>query len=75
MVGLATYMEKLESKSVAVRGIKLRYLYGGRGPKLCFIQGWGTFDTYLSLLRELSTHFTVYAPDVYWLRNKLKLPF
>jgi pimeloyl-ACP methyl ester carboxylesterase len=68
-------MTKLETKYAVVNGIKISYLYGGKGPRLCFIHGWGPFDTNIWLLDELSKYFTVCAPNLYELRKTLKLPF
>jgi len=68
-------MQRLESKSVVVDGIKVKYLSGGKGPVLCFIQGWGKFEAYVSIFTALSKHFRIVAPDIWDLRNKLKQPF
>lgn len=68
-------MAKLKSATVSIGKIKLSYLHGGRGPPLCFLQGWGNIEVYGTLLQELSRHFTVYAPDIYQLRYSLNTPF
>lgn len=57
---------KMETKTVAINGSKVRYLYGGKGKPLLFLHGWPTAPpAYKESLEILAESFTVYAPYLF----------
>lgn len=55
----------LEERHVPVKGHRIRYLYGGRGPAVLLIHGLLGFSfSWSENLAELAKNFTVYAPDL-----------
>lgn len=58
-------MTKISSKQINVRGYDVRYYTGGYGEPLVVIHGGGgDASTWLQNIEELSTSYTVYAPDL-----------
>ena len=55
----------LRKKSIEIDGHKLYYLVGGEGPPLVLLHGFGADKNHWPLLvRNLTKHFTIYAPDL-----------
>lgn len=56
----------METKTVAINGSKVRYLYGGTGKPLLFLHGWPSNPlSYKQALTLLAQSFTVYAPFMF----------
>ena len=54
-----------ESRSVTVNGVKLHYLYAGKGPPVVLLHGYAeTSHMWLPLIAELAKTHTVIVPDL-----------
>jgi len=55
----------LEQRHVAVNGIRIEYLEGGKGDTLVLLHGFGANkDNWTRIGKHLTPHFTVIAPDL-----------
>jgi pimeloyl-ACP methyl ester carboxylesterase len=58
-------MTNISSKIINIRGHDIRYYTGGQGDPLLVIHGGGgDAHTWLRNIEELSSSYTVYAPDL-----------
>ncbi len=66
------------SERLTTRGLSVRALRGGRGPKLIFLHGAGGWPAWLPFFERLSQHYEVLVPehpgfgasdDPKWIRN------